>query len=155
MSVWCYECQAYLTNGDLTKLICQFERSKFGSDENGTVHQNTTNKCQQRSKRHKCENKVQQLNKVVEPNVSEDNQSDFNDDESRSIEDIKEESTCFQNDSQDGECHEEQDGCSRRNMMHPYLPRSMEDLAKFIKSNECKSILILAGAGMSRASGSK
>jgi len=38
---------------------------------------------------------------------------------------------------------------------HPYLPKTLGDLADFIKSDDCQSIIILAGAGMSRASGSK
>lgn len=32
-------------------------------------------------------------------------------------------------------------------------PKSLEDVANFIKSDECKSIVVLAGAGMSVASG--
>jgi len=39
------------------------------------------------------------------------------------------------------------------NTKHPHKPRSNADLAKFILSDDCQSIVILAGAGMSRASG--
>jgi len=38
---------------------------------------------------------------------------------------------------------------------HPYLPTNLRELATFILSDACKSIAVLAGAGMSRASGSK
>ena len=33
LSVWCYECGAYLVNDNLTKLVQRFEHSKFGSDD--------------------------------------------------------------------------------------------------------------------------
>ena len=38
---------------------------------------------------------------------------------------------------------------------HPHLPKSMKELAEFILSDHCESIVVLTGAGMSRASGSK
>ena len=37
----------------------------------------------------------------------------------------------------------------------PHLPKLMKDLAEYILSDECESITVLAGAGMSRASGSE
>ena len=38
---------------------------------------------------------------------------------------------------------------------HPHLPKSMKELAEYILSDECESITVLAGAGMSWGSGSE
>jgi NAD-dependent SIR2 family protein deacetylase len=54
----------------------------------------------------------------------------------------------------DSSSEEEQDD-SRGEMEYPFgsVPTNLEDVARFIKSDSCRSILVLAGAGMSVASG--
>ena len=42
---------------------------------------------------------------------------------------------------------------SALNQRNPNVPTSLKDLAQFIKSDTCQSIIVLAGAGMSLASG--
>ena len=65
---------------------------------------------------------------------------------------VAEDNSANSQSSQDSEMDTCDDDQSK---VHPYLPISMKDLAGFIKSDDCQSIVILAGAGMSRSSGSK
>lgn len=166
LSIWCYECQAYLINDDLTKLTRKFESAKFGHDEI-CVEDDQSNKApekyehQSSSKRHKseeqenredfvkCNKKCDGITLKCEPdarhiNEPEDVQTDSND-SNIGTEDDEDEA------SQPGVGND----CNDDDYVHPHLPNSMSDLAAYIKSEKCKSIVILAGAGMSRASGSK
>lgn len=86
LSVWCYECHAYLDNPDLSPILKRLEELKFGSDEQ---------------------------EEYVDDAVSAKGGKEQN----------------------------------------PNLPKSMKELAEFILSDDCESIVVLAGAGMSRASG--
>jgi len=85
-SVWCYECNAYLSHPDLSPILKRLEGLKFGTDEK---------------------------EEYIGDSIS-----------------------AF--------------GMKKNN---PHLPKSMKELADFILSDDCKSIVVLAGAGMSRASG--
>lgn len=217
LSVWCYECGAYLVNDDLTKLVQKFEHSKFGGDDvcievggqminsdtqrkesetsnkrpkcndSGNLHHViASDDCKNMSKEqsdhtymtqsnttaveldHSKDSKNFQIDQMIAcpmnengDNESEKNQNSISDCErdedsengsnmEQIDRDISEDSRHYQA-GDDSDMEKSDDECKT----HPYLPTSMKDLAEFIKSDDCQSIVILAGAGMSRASGSK
>ena len=146
LSVWCYECNAYLVHDDLTTLVKQFEQAKFGRDDVYRDQKGISKELTQRNLQRDldmnereqpqevddishCDNKV----KATEAKIEDANQG--------------EESEQHGNDGEEDEIASEN--------FHPYLPETLNDLAKFIQSDDCQSIIILAGAGMSRASGSE
>lgn len=116
LSVWCYECNAYLKHPALSDITKHLEDLKFGSSEED----------------------AQKL-----PDDGKESAADnahVGDDGSDSSEDIPPGAALY-------------GGVPVPPVMTTKLPASLEEMAKYIQSPECKSIVILAGAGMSVSSG--
>jgi len=105
LSVWCYECDAYIRHPLLKPITDRLEFLKFGGDADEESPSQGDNFSEQET----------------------------------------------DNDIEHYDSSDEEDTIPR----HPFLPTNLKDLAQFILSDKCKNIAVLAGAGMSRASGSK
>jgi len=99
LSVWCYECSAYLNHPNLSPISQRLEELKFGNGREKADSPSNTQKVIE-----------EKNNYYVDSGIYEQRK-------------------------------------------HPHLPKSMKELAEYILSDNCKSIIVLAGAGMSRASG--
>mmetsp|Transcript_8806 Transcript_8806/g.26384 ORF Transcript_8806/g.26384 Transcript_8806/m.26384 type:complete len:629 (-) Transcript_8806:91-1977(-) len=115
LSVWCYECNAYLKHPKLSNVTKHLENLKFGSED------------EVRRPLHDVQEKSGESGSVA-------------DDISDSSEDIPPGAALY-------------GGVPVPPLMTIKLPTSLEGMAKFILSPECKSVVILAGAGMSVSSG--
>jgi len=161
LSIWCYQCNAYLNNTDLAKLVQRFERSKFGDNSHGAdsnMEEGNPVNDSSVSSEHKCdeENGNENENESKDENTKDIEQcNEEMDDCSSEISKNRDEMNSSESEDDEEEAMARKKYVSFTETPHPYLPKSLKDLAKFIKSDDCGSIVILAGAGMSRSSGSE
>jgi hypothetical protein len=138
LSVWCHACSAYLKSERLKPLLKRLEQLKFPNDTSDDAPHPMDDDDEH-------DEEIRRLPKRARSLVVEDKQ------------DREEElpttttSTSAQGYPLDGRTTDSEDD----GIDYPFgtLPTSLEDVAKFIQSKNCKSILILAGAGMSVRSG--
>ncbi len=169
LSVWCYECNAYLVHKDLDEIVRQFESMKFSEGEGLNSNQTNHDKEQDMNRKSDDNNDPdeyeedddanQDLDQQYSPTGKEHKMKIPSSDSSESNSELDSESESDSHSSSDSLKEENVEYFIKKkyslNTPHPYLPKSLRDLANYIKSDECQSIVILAGAGMSRASGSK
>ena len=163
LSVWCYECNAYIIHPDLTKIVNKFEHAKFANDgddgddgDDDDDDGDDKNNCQDDDKNETNDNDNNmeyvddnEPESKLESNEEEDiDDGDYDGEEAEGSGGHRHKKNSLSHGDDDEDDEEEEDP-------HPHLPKSISDLAKFIKSDDCQNIIILAGAGMSRASGSK
>lgn len=131
LSVWCYECNAYLKHPRLDAITKRLEMLKF-PDESAAAAADGED-CAQKA----CANESNDM--ADNSGHSSDHSSDDSDDGGGGI--------------PAGASYCEGLGFAIVKEEHINRPNNLEEMAKFILSEECKSIAILAGAGMSKASG--
>jgi len=141
LSVWCHACSAYLKDPSLVHLVAKLEKLKFGIEG-----------------KDKSEEEIEKHEEDEEEGAG-----------------IQQESERSSQSSSDDESEEEKQPAaltapsrglplwngfysqsdSEEDIEYPFAscPSSLRDVAAFIKSDRCKSIVILAGAGLSTSSG--
>lgn len=129
LSVWCHACSAYLRHAELDPLIQKLEELKFGPSD--------------------AEEQEEEMAEASTRTIFSDSSNHINDLDgmgsnhipSLSIGDV------LSSNHMDGEGESELD--------YPFgeRPSSLQDVARFIQSEKCRSIVVLAGAGMSVTSG--
>lgn len=162
LSVWCYECNAYLHHERLKPFVKRMEELKFDSNDDGDHDDcvNKDNECNDDGYDSQPDNADNDRISNGNPLTQKDDQQnrgtkrastdDMYDDDS------DHDSECDENDSVDDGIYYQHSHIEKRPVVsHPNLPSSMKGLADFIKSDQCRSIIVLSGAGMSRSSGSK
>lgn len=135
LSVWCHACKAYIKDPRADVIVKKLELLKFGQSDQP--------------------NAEDEINDGNEPEPeNDDERNDKGDDENSDSSDEEED------DSEDETRHVARGvpmlfGDIPDEIEYPFgeAPQSLADVAKFIKSEECQSIIVLAGAGMSVASG--
>mmetsp|Transcript_42775 Transcript_42775/g.62428 ORF Transcript_42775/g.62428 Transcript_42775/m.62428 type:complete len:684 (-) Transcript_42775:436-2487(-) len=130
LSVWCYECNAYLKHPKLDPLLKRLEELKFPSTTSSSEDERQAGHSAASDRRYDSEG--------VENDEYAEEGSEYSSDDSVAAEAAEAEREA----SLMWESHPP-----------PPLPESLEEMARFILSPRCKSIAILAGAGMSVASG--
>ena len=126
LSVWCHLCSAYLKHPTLEPLVQQLEHMKF-SDDNNKYNNHEPETKRRRSSTGDSESDDEDDNRKPSParGVGGDENSEDDDDSD-----------------------------DERSICYPFEPpTSLADVAKFIQSDQCKNVIILAGAGMSVRSG--
>lgn len=143
LSVWCHACQAYLRHPDLDPLIKKLEQLKFDSDEDSEAETNNEQVI--------FENEQVAITADVEK---------LRDTKSSDNEEVDSMSTQHDEETEnvgrgipfifDGLVEAEAPPIT-----YPFgsLPTDLKGVADFIQSENCKSIVVLAGAGMSVVSG--
>lgn len=133
LSVWCHACRAYLKDKRLDSLVKKLEHMKFGPSE------------KEESKAEQKDEKEQDSD--GDGGLSSDEDAEEEEDEESSEEGVRLPARgvplLFNDEPEEEEIDYPFGSC----------PDNLKDVAEFIKSDRCKSILILAGAGMSVASG--
>ena len=133
LSVWCYECSAYLKHPSLDSILRHLEDVKFGPSD-------------KESQKHSTQVGLQNNENRTDEDAM--NKNGFGEDESIAEAD---------SDSESSNEILSKTACpiiSPKNVPSVlFLPSSVEEMAKYILSPQCKSIAILAGAGMSVSSG--
>ncbi len=167
LSIWCYECNAYLNNPELARLVQKFEKLKFDDEDGdggGEKHSKDSkdgqdsNKVEEGSPGNVSSNDSDGQNKYDESNGKESKSTN-----TENIEKDGEMESCNEMDSPESELESESSASEQDERgefvkkrysfpvetpdpdPHPYLPKSLKDLANFIKSDDCQSIIILAG----------
>jgi NAD-dependent deacetylase sirtuin 2 len=126
LSVWCHLCSAYLKHPALQPLVQQLEQMKFSDDSNYSSHEPETKR--RRSSMEDSESDDEDDNRKPSPAPGVPLELGDDDDD----------------DDNDGE----------RSIYYPFEPpTSLADVAKFIQSDRCQNVVVLAGAGMSVRSG--
>jgi NAD-dependent deacetylase sirtuin 2 len=135
LSVWCHLCSAYLKHPTLQPLVQQLEQMKFPDDDNSN-----------------CNNHAHEPETKRRRSSMEDLESaDEEDDHYRKPSPARGVPLKLGGDDDDDD---DDDNDGERSIDYPFEPpTSLADVAKFIQSDQCRSILVLAGAGMSVRSG--
>ena len=169
LSIWCYECNSYLHHERLKPFMKRMEELKFNTEEDEDQG-DKDEKCgegedgDQNGKDDECDNKDDNASKTDESeNDGMSNgslKSQKGDEQTRgtkrtSPDDVSNEDSDENDSADDGIYHQHSHIQNCPVVPHPNLPKSIKDLAAFIKSDQCQSIIVLSGAGMSRSSGSK
>ena len=124
LSVWCYECNAYLKDPRLEAITKQLERLKFPDDTAPAADGSHTTDGDETN------------DEAENDGHASDQSSDDND-----------------GGIPPGASYCEGLGFAIVKEEHVKRPDNLQEMAEFILSEDCKSIAILAGAGMSKASG--
>lgn len=133
LSVWCYECNAYLKHPRLDAITKRLEMLKFPDDSAAAAADGEDD----------GQKAIANENNDMADNSghASDHSSDDSDDGGGG------------DGIPAGASYCEGLGFAIVKEEHINRPKNLEEMAKFILSEECKSIAILAGAGMSKASG--
>lgn len=134
LSVWCHACGAYLRHANLDPLVKQLEQLKFGNEEEKEEETIQTD-----------EGMAEASTRTIysESTADDSNMSGIDGGiPFLSVGDV----ISLNNMSGEAEIDE---------IDYPFVsrPSSLKDVARFIQSDKCQSIVILAGAGMSVTSG--
>jgi len=175
LSVWCYECNAYLSHSKLTPLVKKLEEIKFGIEgqnmdeekndsfgyENGDISQDNDDSIEHNGVKEEEGNDHRYID-GLDNEKNEHKKHKKNTEQSCASLEHKAASVASVHEAKEGEGENDQysNGLDDNeipylffNERNPNVPNSLKDLAQFIKSDKCRSIIILAGAGMSLASG--
>lgn len=148
LSVWCHACRSYLKHKQLLDpILKRLEEMKFGKpnhDNKKTLDDDDDDK--------------KDAGEPIKDNNDKEEEEENSDEE-------EEEEDDHDDDNQEGaypvargvpmRFHDDDDENDDDEIEYPFgsCPTSLSDVAKFILSDRCQSIIILAGAGMSVASG--
>jgi NAD-dependent SIR2 family protein deacetylase len=129
LSVWCDACDAYVKDPAVDELVTKLKELEFGKEEE-----------LQGEKEDEDEDKQQDDESSEDSDDDSDDEEDDPDDETRHV--GRGVPVLFGD-----------EGVEEVEYAFGDAPRSLADVARFIQSDDCQSIIILAGAGMSVASG--
>uniref|UniRef100_A0A7S2H762 Deacetylase sirtuin-type domain-containing protein n=1 Tax=Helicotheca tamesis TaxID=374047 RepID=A0A7S2H762_9STRA len=147
LSVWCYECSSYLKHPKLDPLLKRLEELKFPSSSASSGGEERQQQQQQGMKGIENEDIVNHeegkgraggKKEADTEAAAQEESSDYSSDDSVAAEaaEAEREASLFW-----------------KSNPPPPLPTTLAEMANFINSPRCKSIAVLAGAGMSVASG--
>lgn len=128
LSVWCDACEAYVKDPAIDGLVKKLEELDFGKEQLDEVDDNDDSK--------------NLLDHDEESNEDSDDESSGDDDDDDRRHVGRGVPMLFGDEDQEEVVYSFGDA-----------PKSLADVARFIRSDDCQSIIILAGAGMSVASG--
>ena len=139
LSIWCYECNVYLKHPSLEVITKRLEKLKFPQDTEGQEDQVS---------KKPVHDGVDLAGTGQEEEKARDSNSDSEGEKSREASDISRRISPSALAYLRGMTH----GAPSVDL--PFtLPKNLDEIAKFILSDQCKLIAILAGAGMSKSSG--
>eukprot|EP00978_Attheya_sp_CCMP212_P003189 scaffold6581_cov57-Attheya_sp.AAC.17 len=141
LSVWCYECGAYLKSPKLEQIVKRLEVLKFGPDADAADKDIVNVDDDEAAK-----------DEITSRNIVSETTSRSNDNNSYGH-DAEIGATSIGEGDYDSDSSSDSENIAIEDLgvRHPHMPSNLLEMAKFISSPACRSIVILAGAGMSTA----